>query len=153
MFIFFTSTVLAYSNFSFFIGGPYNRGVYGRTRISPAIAMAVLPPIIGVLVDYFTQMSETPDYTPTYFIMAACELLVCVLIFVLPLPVGGNTCRYDVSVAEYAPRTYIEETSKFLGLSLEMIILSIMATVCGAAWGLSQVSFFYWCQNIILLVS
>lgn len=103
--------------------------------------MTLLPTIIGILVDYFTQMSGTPDYTPAYFLMAACELLVCVLIFVLPLPVGGNTFRYDISQAEYTPRTYGEDSTGMLGLSLEMIILSIVTTFCGAAWGLSQVRF------------
>ncbi|KFM77534.1 Major facilitator superfamily domain-containing protein 6, partial [Stegodyphus mimosarum] len=118
--------------------GPYHRGAYGRTRIWPSFALTVCPIIIGVLVDYFSDVAGTPDYSPAYFIFAACELIACSLIYALPLPVGGNTFRYDVS-QDYTTRNYGDETGQKYHLSLELIVITIIAVLIGAAWGISQV--------------
>ncbi|XP_042896004.1 uncharacterized protein [Parasteatoda tepidariorum] len=115
--------------------GAYHRGAYGRTRIWPACSMIIFPLIIGPLVDYFTNIAETPDYTPAYFIFAACELVVSSLIYILPLPVGGNTFRYTISM-DPNTRTYVDEPEKVV--SLEMMIVSIIAVFAGAAWGVCQ---------------
>ncbi|GFT09440.1 MFS_1_like domain-containing protein, partial [Nephila pilipes] len=118
--------------------GPYNRGAYGRSRMVPAIALVIFPPVVGSLVDYFSEVADTPDYSPAYFIFAACELIACILIYALPLPVGGNTFRYDLS-SDYSTRNYGEGPSRKFEISLELIVISIVTTLLGTAWSVSQV--------------
>ncbi|XP_055940476.1 uncharacterized protein LOC129970947 [Argiope bruennichi] len=118
--------------------GPYNRGAYGKSKFYPAIALGIFPPIAGVLVDKFSEVADTLDYSPAYFIFAAFELVACILIYALPLPVGGNTFRYDLS-SDYCARSYGETPTRKFEISLESIVISVLAICLGTAWSVSQV--------------
>lgn len=131
------------NNYTFFTpsAGPYHRGVYGRTRMWPATAFIIFPIVTGVLIDYFTDVAGVADYSPSFFISAAFELTTCFLIFVLPLNVGGNTFRYEVS-ADPTGRTYNEEVSQKYSITFEMVVLSTVTILGGIAWGVEQVILF-----------
>lgn len=106
----------------------------------PATTFLIFPVVIGVLVEYFTDVNGLADFSPAFFISAAFQLTICFLIFILPLHVGGNTFRYEVSV-DPPGRGYTDEIAQKYNVTVEMIVLSIFAVFAGIAWSIEQVNF------------
>lgn len=106
----------------------------------PATAFVIFPILSGILIDYFTDVNGIADFSPAFFVSAAFELTICFLIFVLPLHVGGNTFRYEVS-AEPTGRNYLDEAAQKYKITLEMIVISTIAVFAGIAWGIEQVTY------------
>lgn len=106
----------------------------------PATAFVIFPILSGILIDYFTDVNGVADFSPAFFVSAAFELTICFLIFVLPLHVGGNTFRYEVS-AEPTGRNYTDEAAQKYKITLEMVVISIIGIFAGIAWGIEQVRY------------
>ncbi|GIY81345.1 MFS_1_like domain-containing protein [Caerostris extrusa] len=109
--------------------GPQNRGAYGRSKVCPAAALAIFPLASGALLDNFALESGSPHYLLPFVLFAVCEAFAALLVHPAPLPVGGNTFRYEL---ETSPR-------RASSASLERCVAAAAAVLQGAAWSVSQV--------------
>ncbi|XP_076362743.1 major facilitator superfamily domain-containing protein 6-like protein B [Tachypleus tridentatus] len=110
-------------------------GTYGRTRVLGALALAIFPPISGFLIDYYSDISEQPDYSPSVFIFDGLALITCALAVALPLSAGWKG-KYIVT-----PEKLMKKKHKFW--SLEMIFLLFLVVVLGVQWGYIE-TFMHW---------
>ncbi|XP_064481199.1 uncharacterized protein LOC135394401 [Ornithodoros turicata] len=102
-------------------------GLYGKIKLWAAFGMTLFSAIAGLLVDYYSSIAGTTDYSPAVLLFAGLALIACALILSLP-----SMDEKKLNLTNSYAYTLTPEP-RFC--SLDMTFLVILVLLLGCIWG------------------